>query len=77
MNKICKLKPPKNDCKICNAANEFYDFGYHCSSCMEQAPECELVAVGYNRSVGEWAMVIHEGQLLRVEADRVCEIKDK
>ncbi len=78
MNKTCKIKPTKNDCSLCHTANEFYDFELHCDSCMDKEPVCELLSLGYNRSVGEWAMVLYpNGTIERVELYRVCDVQDK
>lgn len=72
--KICKVKP--NRCGLCKSALENYEIDYDCSKCEDNLTEYELISVGHSDKAGDWAMVLKDGIIKRVELHRVWDVKD-
>jgi len=74
MNKVCKVKPTR--CPICIAADKNYDMSYDCEKCKENNVVYELISVGHTDLDGDWAMVLKDGIIRRVELSRVWDVKE-
>ena len=75
MNKFCKVKPEK--CNLCIAADKNYDMDYDCSKCEPNNATYELISVGHSELDGDWAMVLKDGVIRKVELSRVWDVKSK
>lgn len=75
MNKICKVKPV--GCPVCIAADKNYDIPYDCEKCEANNETYELISVGNSDIEGDWAMVLKDGVIRRVELNRVWDVKNK
>lgn len=75
--KICKVKPSKKECEICKINAFHMEESVDCDKCQFSNNVYELVALGYNRSIGDWAMVYREdGKIERVKLDRVYDVRE-
>lgn len=72
----CKVKPSKEECRAC--VNSAFRVGDRpdCNNCVDTCFECRLINVGYNRTIGDWAMVVRDGVIERVALDRVFDVSD-
>lgn len=71
---ICKVKPSKDECGRCKIQAFHSEIEVDCEECADKNEIYGLVNVGYNRSVGDWAMVMKNGIIKRVSLDRVFDI---
>lgn len=72
---FCKVKPSEDDCRVCRIQAFHSESEVTCEKCKYDSYNYELMSVGYNRSVGNWAMVLRNGQIERVELDRVYDVR--
>lgn len=75
MNKLCKVKP--RNCQLCISANKNYELDINCDQCEENNVMYELLAIGHSESIGDWAMVLRDGKITRVDLNRVWDVKSK
>lgn len=75
MNKLCKVQP--RNCHICISADKNYELDINCDACEENNKVYELLTIGHNDSIGDWAMVVRDGRITRVDLSRVWDVKSK
>lgn len=71
---LCKVKPSKEECRQCKMQAFYEERKVNCEECDGKNEIYDLVNVGYNRSVGDWAMVLKDGIIKRVPLDRIFNV---
>lgn len=71
---FCKVQPSEEECSRCRIQAFYLETELNCEECMWKNNVYELINVGYNRSIGNWAMVLKDGKIERVKLERVYDI---
>lgn len=72
----CKVEPEKEVCEVCmSLSNSGFIYTSDCSTCSCNTDEYELLRVGSDIIFGDYAMVLKDGRIHKVDLDRVYDVK--
>lgn len=76
--RTCRIKPRNDICDQCRSDYELYRAHYNCQTCAELIKRHELIHVGVDTGeFGEdFALVVMDGEIVRVPLDRVRDIQE-
>ena len=75
--KVCKIKPARNVCLACTDRQISQNSYKACEECLGCKTGCELISVGTSWWFGDYAMVVKNGVVQKVELSRVFDIKER
>ena len=74
--KLCKVKPSGNRCMVCTDNQITLGNYWDCSRCEVGGAEYELISVGTSFWTGDYAFVMKDGRIERVELKRVYDVRE-
>lgn len=75
--KICKVKPSRADCRICLETQSMCGVIDDCQKCKNDPSRdgYELIDIGHTFWLGDYALVERNGEITRVDLERVHDIR--